>query len=179
MHLKYLLALAAFIWSLFFLPRLLTGDTLPPFTWPVKGEVVTEFRQSYWDSQREKYRKHTGIDIKSTHSLVRASASGYVSYKGFSPTGGLTLVIKHNQKIRTTYLNLAHVLVSPGSYVYQGQPIARIGAEDDPSHQGAHLHFGVIYSQAYLDPQDLLGIDYSSLSRFIYLQYLERDYLLK
>ena len=42
-----------------------------------------------------------------------ASANGTVSYTGISPTGGLTVTIKHNQRIRTTYLNFAGIYIKP------------------------------------------------------------------
>ena len=84
--------------------------------------------------------------------------------------------IKHNEKIKTTYLNLEQILVSKGAQVSQGDRIATIGAEDDPSSETTHLHFGVIYDDKYLDPEDLLKIDYKSISKFLYLKYIEPDF---
>ena len=151
-----------------------------PFIPPLKGDLIVKFRQPYWDEEKEVERRHTGVDIsgnKGDH--VMASGSGIVSYTGFSPIGGRTLVIKHNEKIRTTYLNLSAIFVSVGTYVRQGDSVASIGAEDDPSDAGPHLHFGVIYDGKYLDPEDVLDIDYSSISRFISLKYLASDFTVK
>ena len=140
---------------------------------------MVKFRQSYWDSKKEIYRKHTGIDIEGRYGQkVTAAANGMISYIGFSPIGGRTLVIKHNKKIRTTYLNLMQIYVSVGTYVKQGEVIASIGTKDDPSSKGCHLHFGIIYDRKYLDPEDVLGIDYSSISKFLYLKYLPSDFKL-
>jgi murein DD-endopeptidase MepM/ murein hydrolase activator NlpD len=166
---------------------ILTGQASPvypdyrtPFIVPLEGEITVGFRQSYWDEEKEKEYKHTGIDIGGKYGQkVHAAGSGIVSYIGFSPIGGRTLVIKHNQKIRTTYLNLMDIYVSTGTYVKQGDMIASIGADDDPSSPGCHLHFGVIYDNKYLDPEDLLNIDYSNISRFIYLKYIPSDYEFK
>jgi murein DD-endopeptidase MepM/ murein hydrolase activator NlpD len=141
--------------------------------------VITWFRQSYLDSDKQRFLKHTGIDIKGKYGQkVAAAGNGIVSYSGFSPIGGRTLVIKHNQKIRTTYLNLMQIYVSTGTYVKQGEIIAAIGADDDPSNSQCHLHFGVIYDNKYLDPEDLLKIDYTSISKFLYLKYLPSDFKL-
>lgn len=174
--LKYSWFILLIILTILF-PGRVFGQARTPFIWPLQGEVVTTFRQQYWDQEKLRYHRHTGIDIQAEPgSVVRASANGRVNYRGISPTGGLTLVIRHNMKIRTTYLNLSQTLVSRGEYVYQSQVIARIGAEDDSSSSQPHLHFGVIFGQAYLDPLDLLDIDYSSISRFIYLDYIKNDY---
>jgi murein DD-endopeptidase MepM/ murein hydrolase activator NlpD len=166
-----------FIYFFFCFTSPVYPDHKNPFIIPLKGEIVTGFRQSYWDEDKQSYFNHTGIDIEGKFGQkVVAAGSGIVSYKGFSPIGGMTLVIKHNRKIRTTYLNLMHTYVSTGTYIKQGETIAAIGADDDPSSSGYHLHFGVIYDDKYLDPEDLLEIDYSSISKSIYLKYLPSDF---
>ena len=160
-------------------PSPLYSDCKAPFIMPLEGKIIVEFRQSYWDADRLRYYKHTGVDIKGKYGQkVVAAGNGIVSYCGFSPIGGRTLVIKHNQKIRTTYLNLMQIHVSVGTYVKQGEIIASIGADDDPSSSQCHLHFGVIYDGKYLDPENLLGIDYSSISRFLHLKYFPSDFRL-
>ena len=177
--LKSILFLLLFLCILTSLPSPVYSNYRSPFIIPINGEVITGFRQSYWDSDKQKYLKHTGIDIKGKYGQkVAAAGNGIVSYIGFSPTGGRTLVIKHNQKIKTTYLNLMQIYVSTGTYVKQGEIIAAIGADDDPSNSQCHLHFGVIYDKKYLDPEDLLKIDYSSISKFLYLKYLPSDFKL-
>lgn len=145
-----------------------------PFIMPLEGKILVSFRQEYLDEQKQVTRKHTGIDIwGNPGDAVIASANGVVSYCGFSPIGGRTVVIWHNEKIKTTYLNLSQVYVQPGVFVKQGQAIAAIGAWDDPSHTGCHLHFGIIYDGKYLDPEDVLKIDYSSISKYIKLKYIK------
>ena len=167
-----LINLPSFIYSDYKSP-----DYKSPFVMPLEGETITGFRQSYPVPDEQKFLKHTGIDIEGNFGQkVIAAGNGIVSYTGFSPIGGRTLVIKHNDKIRTTYLNLMQIYVTTGKYVRQGEVIASIGASDDPSNSAYHLHFGVIYDNKYIDPADLLKIDYSSISRFIYLQYLDDDF---
>ena len=177
--LKFILFLSLFLCVLTSLPSPVYSNYRSPFITPINGEVITGFRQSYWDEDKQRFLKHTGIDIKGKYGQkVAAAGNGIVSYSGFSPTGGRTLVIKHNQKIRTTYLNLMQIYVSTGTYVKQGEIIAAIGADDDPSNPQCHLHFGVIYDNKYLDPEDLLKINYSSISKFLYLKYLPSDFKL-
>ncbi|MBU2562848.1 MAG: M23 family metallopeptidase [Actinobacteria bacterium] len=176
---KSILFLLLFLCVLTSLPSPVYSNYRSPFIIPINGEVITGFRQSYLDSDKQRFLKHTGIDIKGKYGQkVAAAGNGIVSYSGFSPTGGRTLVIKHNQKIRTTYLNLMQIYVSTGTYVKQGEIIAAIGADDDPSNSQCHLHFGVIYDKKYLDPEDLLKINYSSISKFLYLKYLPSDFKL-
>ncbi|MDP3011745.1 MAG: M23 family metallopeptidase [Candidatus Hydromicrobium sp.] len=177
--LKFILFLSLFLCVLTSLPSPVYSNYRSPFIIPINGEVITRFRQSYLDTDKQRFLKHTGIDIKGKYGQkVAAAGNGIVSYSGFSPTGGRTLVIKHNQKIRTTYLNLMQIYVSTGTYVKQGEIIAAIGADDDPSNSQCHLHFGVIYDKKYLDPEDLLKINYSSISKFLYLKYLPSDFKL-
>jgi len=151
-----------------------------PFIRPLNGNTIVGFRQEYIDAEKNVKRKHTGIDIAGrAGDSVYASGNGQISYCGISPIGGLTLVIWHNTKIKTTYLNLASVFVSPGDIVSQGQKIASIGSNDDPSSSEYHLHFGIIYNDFYLDPEDVLSIDYSSISKFLILKYSENDFIIR
>jgi murein DD-endopeptidase MepM/ murein hydrolase activator NlpD len=176
---KFALFLLLLLYTLTSFPSPVYSNCKSPFIIPIEGEVITRFRQSYWNPLEQKYLKHTGIDIEGKYGQkVVAAGNGVVSYCGFSPIGGRTLVIKHNQKIRTTYLNLMQIYVTTGAYVKQGDIIASIGADDDPSNTQCHLHFGVIYDNKYLDPEDLLKINYSSISEFLYLKYLPYDFKL-
>lgn len=173
------LLIASFIIILIFTynPAVAYSDHKAPFIFPLEGPIIVKFRQSYWDEEKETSRKHTGIDIKGTYGQkIKASGNGTVSYIGISPIGGRTLVIKHNEKIRTTYLNLMQIFVPVGAYVKQGDFIASIGADDDPSSPDIHLHFGIIYDGKYLNPEDILNIDYNSISKFLYLKYLSSDF---
>lgn len=173
----FLLLFAAILISPVFF-NIKTVQALPssPFITPLTGEFAVKFRQEYFDESKLVTRKHTGVDIAgSPGDIVRASGNGIVAYTGFSATGGRTVVIKHNDKIRSTYLNILDCFVTRGELVFQGEVIANIGADDDPSFKEPHLHFGIIYMDSYLDPEDVLNIDYASISRFISLEYISPD----
>ncbi len=184
MKLKYLKTFIYILFiAFFFLPSYIFSSPddpsgyKKPFVYPLHGEILIGFREGYFDIEKSAYYKHTGIDISgSPGERVMAAGNGTVSYTGFSPTGGRTIVIRHNTMIRTTYLNLQSIFVSKGDSVRQGDIIASIGALDDPSCGEYHLHFGIIYNNAYLDPVQLLNIDYYSISRFLRLEYVQRDY---
>ena len=155
--------------------------TKVPFILPLDGETVLGFREEYFYNEKNTARKHTGIDIRGDfNQSVFSSGDGVVSYIGFSPTGGRTIVIRHNENIRTTYLNLLSIFVSNGDYVNQGEVIGTVGGNDDPSYLAdSHLHFGIIYNGFYLDPQDVLKISYKNITSFISIKYLENDFYLK
>lgn len=153
-----------------------TALPLSPLMLPLSGELAVRFRQEYFDEIKLVTRKHTGVDITGRPGdVVRASGNGVVVYTGFSAIGGRTVVIKHNEKIRSTYLNILDCFVTKGERVSQGDIIANIGAVDDPSLKESHLHFGIIYMDSYLDPEDVLNIDYTSITRFISLEYINPD----
>ena len=148
-----------------------------PFILPLEGEVITSFRQEYHDDVKDVNRKHTGIDISGTKGQeVLASGNGLVSYIGISPIGGRTIVIRHNEKIKTTYLNLENIFVSVGQKVSQRQVIASIGASDDPSSPKPHLHFAIVFKDKYLDPVDVTEIDYDKISKFIVIEHVDNDF---
>jgi murein DD-endopeptidase MepM/ murein hydrolase activator NlpD len=174
--------ISCIILSFLFLCSLLlcAFDYKAPFIWPIRGTVITAFKQKYYDPAVNRSRVHTGIDIKGElHDTVYASANGYVQYIGRSPIGGMTIVIRHNETVKSNYLNLGHIYVKKGQYVKQGMPIAAIGAIDDPSSDSVHLHFAIVYKNAYLDPEDVLKIDYNSVSEYISLAYMPIDFKLK
>ncbi len=151
-----------------------------PLILPLSGDVAVRFRQEYFDEVELVTRKHTGIDIAGkSGDMVRASGNGIVAYTGFSAIGGRTVVIKHNDNIRSTYLNILDCFVTKGERVSQGDILASIGAADDPSLKESHLHFGIIYMDSYLDPEDVLNIDYTSITRFISLEYINPDFSLQ
>lgn len=173
----YIFSFIFFMVFFIFPSPVFSSDSRKPFIYPIQGTIITDFRQEYFDGDKSCYFKHTGIDIKGEpNDKVRSAANGLVSYTGFSPIGGLTVVIRHNKYLRSTYLNLASIYASRGDHIRQGDVIASLGAEDDPSSKECHLHFAVIYGNKYIDPGQLLDIDYSNISRFLRLSYIDMDF---
>ncbi|MFH1584471.1 MAG: M23 family metallopeptidase [Actinomycetota bacterium] len=137
---------------------------------------MVHFNEQYVDEETGEAHRHCGIDISGEKGdRVVASAPGKVFYVGYTPTGGKTISIVHLLDVKTTYLNLQDYHVSVGQEVKRGQIIGTIGAEDDPSSEEIHLHFGVIVNDHYVDPEKILNMDFNDLTKFISLTYTELD----
>jgi len=147
-----------------------------PLIYPLKGKILVHFNEQYVDEDTGETHRHCGIDIAGNEGdRVIASAPGKVFYVGWTPTGGKTISIVHLLDVKTTYLNLRDYHVSVGQEVKRGQIIGTIGAEDDPSSEEIHLHFGVIVNDHYVDPEKILNMDFNDLTKFISLTYTELD----
>lgn len=100
-----------------------TVDYLPPFAWPVAGQVVDE------DDGRPSPARAVGIDIlvaKGTE--VRASLAGTVIYADKSlRTYGNLVLIRHEGGWVTVYGHNDELFVNRGDPVGTGDVIARSG----------------------------------------------------
>lgn len=168
------------IFSILFIPSLkpykISANERKPLIYPLKGEILVHFNEKYIDEDTGETHRHCGIDISGEKGdRVVASAPGKVFYVGYTPTGGKTISIVHLLDVKTTYLNLRDYHVSVGQEVKRGQVIGTIGAEDDPSSEKVHLHFGVIVNGFYVDPEKILEMDFNDLTKFISLTYTELD----
>jgi murein DD-endopeptidase MepM/ murein hydrolase activator NlpD len=125
------------------------SGTRSGFARPVRGRIS----QRYGCQARRKGRGHRcasfhdGVDIAARRGrVVRASASGFVAYAGFSPWDrgrrAWIVVIGHAGGYDTVY---AHLLpqrrVRAGQRVRRGQVIGRVGLTGRTS--GAHVHWEV------------------------------------
>jgi Membrane proteins related to metalloendopeptidases len=95
---------------------------------------------------------HKGIDIAAnTGDPVWASDNGTVVYAGYNDTGyGYMVMIDHNNGYATLYGHLSAVMVSCGSFIYQGTPIGLAGATGNTT--GPHLHFEVRLNGGFINP---------------------------
>jgi murein DD-endopeptidase MepM/ murein hydrolase activator NlpD len=64
--------------------------------------------------------------------------------------GGGTLLVDHGRGLITIYMHLSETLVKEGDEVAAGDLIARVGATGRVT--GPHLHYGVCWHGAKLDP---------------------------
>jgi murein DD-endopeptidase MepM/ murein hydrolase activator NlpD len=89
-----------------------------------------------------------GIDYRPpAGSPVRAAGDGIVAFAG--PVGGrLVVALAHPDGLRTTYTDLAAVVVVAGQRVTRGAVVGR---------SSGHLHLGVRRGAVYLDPEVLLA----------------------
>lgn len=114
---------------------------------PITGRVTSRFgfRPSFG-------RMHKGVDIAlQVGDTIVAAIDGRVERVSWDAKGyGLFICISHNDGIETRYAHLSSSLVTPGTYVYAGQPIALGGNTGNST--GPHLHFETRVNGTALDP---------------------------
>jgi len=96
-----------------------------------------------------------GIDIPvPSGTPIRAAAPGIVeearTYSGY----GHTVIINHENGMKTLYAHCSSLVVKRGDRVESGQIIAYAGSTGRAT--ASHLHFGVIIEGRYHDPMAYL-----------------------
>ncbi|MGI9657901.1 MAG: peptidoglycan DD-metalloendopeptidase family protein [Gaiellaceae bacterium] len=127
------------------------------WTWPVEGDVVRAY--AFGDDPYAA-GQHRGIDIgASVGAQVLAPADGVVTYRGFVPSGGLTLSILTEDGYALTLQQLGEIAIAKGDTVGEGVVVASVGLSSDAATPEAHVHLGVRVSSerhGYVDPLSLL-----------------------
>lgn len=128
------------------------------FIWPVKGRISGRFgSQRVYRGEPASY--HTGLDIAPGGSGAPfvAPADGVVVLAAHEPftLEGRLLIIEHGMGLTSAFLHCQELMVQEGDKVVQGQPIGRIGATGRAT--GPHLHWGLMWQGARLDPLLFVG----------------------
>lgn len=100
---------------------------------------------------------HSGLDIAApTGTQVLATADGIVSlvHDGMVLTGK-TVMIDHGFGLDSVYIHMSEITVEQGQRVRQGDQIGAIGMTGRTN--GPHLHFGISWYGAKLDPQTVMA----------------------
>ena len=125
------------------------------FSWPAKGRI-----SGVYGSQRilngKPRNPHYGLDIAAPEGTgVFAPADGLVTltHPGMLLSGG-TIILDHGQGLSSTFLHLSEILVEAGTFVKQGNLIARIGATGRAS--GPHLDWRMNWLDRRVNPQVLI-----------------------
>ncbi|WP_109483055.1 peptidoglycan DD-metalloendopeptidase family protein [Paraburkholderia sp. C35] len=135
------------------LPNAVAASATPPvpapqtarFVWPASGPVTLNFDEG------QSRAIHIGGSAGET---IKAASAGRVIYAGSQIKAyGLLVIVKHDKRFVSAYGNNARVLVKEGDAVKQGQPIAEMGAADDPH---PYLIFELRDSAKAVDPQSYL-----------------------
>jgi murein DD-endopeptidase MepM/ murein hydrolase activator NlpD len=128
-----------------------------PFIWPAIGRISGLFgAQRIYRGEPGAY--HGGVDIaKATGAVVRAPADGVVILAADHPftLEGNLLMIDHGLGLNSAFLHLSRIDVRDGQAVRQGDPIGLVGATGRAT--GAHLHWGLRWGEARLDPMLVTG----------------------
>jgi murein DD-endopeptidase MepM/ murein hydrolase activator NlpD len=101
---------------------------------------------------------HTGADYAATTGTpVRAVAPGTVKLAEEHFFGGKSVFIDHGDGLISMSLHLSEIAVEPGQEVKAGQVVGEVGATGRVT--GPHLHFGVRWRGARVDPEVLFHPD--------------------
>jgi len=126
------------------------------FIWPATGPISGVFgSQRYYNG--EPRRPHYGVDVAApTGTPVRAPAGGVVTLAepDMYFEGGLVF-LDHGQGVTTLTMHMSRIDVKTGDRVEQGDIIGAVGGTGRAT--GPHLHWGVYWRGAWLDPQLLVG----------------------
>lgn len=94
---------------------------------------------------------HQGVDLAAPRgTAVRASRAGIVTVAGYSSSAGNYVQINHQDGFSSIYMHLDTYCVSSGQMVSGGQQIGTVGTTGIS--KGYHLHFGIAYQGAYVNP---------------------------
>ncbi|GMV61554.1 MAG: hypothetical protein AMXMBFR74_07230 [Parvibaculum sp.] len=126
------------------------------FIWPATGPISGVFgSQRYYNG--EPRRPHYGVDVAApTGTPIRAPAGGVVTLADTDMyfEGGLVF-LDHGQGVTTLTMHMSRVDVKTGDRVEQGDIIGAVGGTGRAT--GPHLHWGIYWRGAWLDPQLLVG----------------------
>jgi hypothetical protein len=122
------------------------------FIWPAAGRISGRFgAQRVYRGQPGSY--HSGLDIAGgSGTPFVAPADGVVvlaADEEFTLEGRL-LIIDHGQGLSSAFLHASALTVREGQRVRQGDPLGTIGATGRAT--GPHLHWGLVWQGARLDP---------------------------
>jgi murein DD-endopeptidase MepM/ murein hydrolase activator NlpD len=105
---------------------------------------------------------HRGMDFRAKPgSPVLAANSGEVVLARELFYEGNCVIIDHGEGFMTLYMHLSRFRVAEGQKVTKGQEIGLSGATGRAT--GPHLHMGVRWEGAYLDPASLLSLTLNNL----------------
>lgn len=99
---------------------------------------------------------HGGADYAAdAGALVRAAAAGTVVMVADHFFSGNAVFVDHGDGLVTQYFHLSRVDVRQGQEIGRGESIGAVGATGRAT--GPHLHFGVRWRQARVDPDALVA----------------------
>lgn len=127
------------------------------FRWPATGRISGLFgAQRIYAGEPGSY--HSGVDVaRPTGAPILAPADGVVILTADAPftLEGNLLMIDHGMGLNSAFLHLSKIEVAEGQAVRQGQLIGRVGATGRAT--GPHLHWGMKWRDARLDPLLITG----------------------
>ena len=124
--------------------------------WPLKAQQISSgfgWRKHPLNGQAQ---FHRGLDLPAKAGTeVRASLSGTVVRSEYQDGYGNLVEMDHGHGFSTLYAHNQVNLVTVGTWVERGAPLARVGSSGRTT--GSHLHFEVKKDGRPLDPERFLG----------------------
>jgi murein DD-endopeptidase MepM/ murein hydrolase activator NlpD len=125
-----------------------------PRIWPVEGVLTSPFGYRVQPFTL-RWRMHTGLDLGAPWGTpILATNDGLVTYTGWDPGHGLSVILDHGEEVTTRYFHASRVLVEEGDLVVAGDVIALVGSTGMST--GPHLHFELVIDGEEVDPLDYL-----------------------
>ena len=130
-------------------------------SYPVYGKIINDYAQDkmIFSKTLQQWTTHSGIDISSDiGEPVKAAMDGVIKSIKTDPRFGITIIIEHNNGIKTVYSNLSTVsMARVGKEVKRGDTISGIGnTASFESEDKSHLHFEVLKDGKLVNPIDYL-----------------------
>ena len=100
---------------------------------------------------------HQGVDLAGPEGTpIYAARSGRVTVAGWGSAAGYYVTINHLDGFSSIYMHMTTYTVSSGQTVSQGQLIGYMGNTGVST--GSHLHFGIAYNGAYVNPANYVNL---------------------
>lgn len=140
------------------LPGTASADSGGGWTWPIRGPVITSYRNG---TDPYAAGQHRGVDIGApAGTRVVAATDGTVTFVGVVGASGLTVAERTaDGRLDLSYLHLGSASVHRGQALAPGEALGTVGTSGRRSAEAPHLHFGVREAgsrTAYRDPLDFL-----------------------
>lgn len=121
------------------------------------GTITSEFGNRDDESGSE---FHKGVDIATEKGAeISAMLDGTITIAEKNDSYGNYIVITHSDNVKTLYAHCSELCVKQGDTVTAGQKIALAGSTGDAD--GVHLHLEIIVDDENINPQDVLGKEYT------------------
>jgi murein DD-endopeptidase MepM/ murein hydrolase activator NlpD len=131
------------------------------FVTPVKAKPTDSFGMTRLFNE-ELTSTHRGTDFPVNEGApVVVSNSGTVVLAKELFYEGNCVIVDHGQRFFTIYMHLSKIEVKPGNKLGKGERLGLSGQTGRVT--GPHLHMGVRWNGAYLDPTKLLGLTLPNL----------------
>lgn len=128
-----------------------------PFIWPVTGRFSGFFgSQRVYQGKPGSYHSGTDVAVPAGTPFV-APADGVVTLAASTPftLEGHLLIVDHGMGLSSAFLHCQRLDVKVGDRVSQGQRLGTVGATGRAT--GPHMHWGLRWRDARLDPGKLVG----------------------